>query len=238
MSFVLLLWQTSSLLTTSFAWQHPINTTSRRHSKLPTQESIPSVVSQKVARDSDNKPLAQPQDRRAFVRDALLTAGALLGTTTALSPSFMPETKAMTIPPPPVPTTLPLTDDQLAQIITEDLMQRRFLVTGNLTPHIYQPTATFTDAISTYDMDYWRKGTPRLFFDDESLRLLGDVHVSPDRVEFRYDGNFVFRIPFLYPTLYLSGTVVLTRDAESGLISSYREIWDEDVLSVLKTARF
>lgn len=131
-----------------------------------------------------------------------------------------------------------LSDLQLKEIVTQDLVQRQFLVTGNLTPHIYKPTATFTDEVYTYKMDEWIKGTKRLFVGEKSdIRLIGDVHVSPEKVQFRFDGDLMFRVP-LRPTLALSGIVVLTRDRESGLITSYREFWDNDVISVLKTAKF
>jgi len=46
----------------------------------------------------------------------------------------------------------------------------------------------------------------------------------------------MFRIPFR-PVVSLSGYVVLTRNPVTGLISSYTEHWDQDVLSVLKTAK-
>ena len=36
----------------------------------------------------------------------------------------------------------------------------------------------------------------------------------------------------------LSGKVVLTRDEKTGLITSYREYWDQSVNDVLKTAKF
>jgi hypothetical protein len=69
------------------------------------------------------------------------------------------------------------------------------------------------------------------------VRLVGDVQVSPEAVEFRFDEDLMFRIPFR-PVVKLSGRLVLTRDKETGLISSYREYWDQDVATVLKSAKF
>ena len=81
-------------------------------------------------------------------------------------------------------------------------------------------------------------GTNRLFVGKKSdIRLIGDVYVSPEKVQFRFDGDLMFRIP-LRPTLALSGIVVLTRDMDTGLITAYRESWDDDVFTVLKSARF
>lgn len=130
-----------------------------------------------------------------------------------------------------------LSDNEIKEIVTKDILDRQFLVTGNLTPEIYRPTALFTDEIDTYKMDQWVKGTQKLFVGEQSqVRLVGDVLVTPQQVEFRFDEDLVFRIPFR-PKVALTGRVVLTRD-ESGFITSYKEFWDQDVLTVLKSAKF
>jgi hypothetical protein len=133
---------------------------------------------------------------------------------------------------------LTVTEAQLKDIVKSDIVDRQFLATGNLTPSIYKKTATFTDEIDTYEMDKWVKGTQKLFVGEKSdVRLIGDVEVSPEKVEFRFDEDLMFRIPFR-PIVALSGKVVLKRDPATGLICSYQEFWDQDVLTVLKTARF
>ena len=132
---------------------------------------------------------------------------------------------------------LPFSESELKQIVTADVLDRQFLVTGNLTRSIYRPTATFTDEIDTYGMDQWMKGTQRLFVGEKSdVRLIGDVEVAPDKITFRFDEDLVFRIPF-NPVVSLSGKVMLDRDS-SGYITAYREFWDQDVATVLRTARF
>jgi len=132
---------------------------------------------------------------------------------------------------------LDLTDAQLKEIIKSDVLIKQFLVTGDLTRSVYKPSATFTDEIDTYSMDQWMKGTQKLFVGDKSdVRLIGDVDVSKEAVTFRFDEDLMFNIPFK-PVVSLSGKVVLTRD-ETGYITSYREFWDQDTLSVLKTAKF
>jgi hypothetical protein len=131
-----------------------------------------------------------------------------------------------------------IADDDLKRIVTSDLLDNQFLVTGKLTPDIYLKEATFTDEIDTYGMDQWMRGTQKLFVGEGSqVRLVGDVQVSPEAVEFRFDDDLMFRIPFR-PVVQLSGRLVLTRDKETGLISSYREYWDQDVATVLKSAKF
>ena len=68
------------------------------------------------------------------------------------------------------------------------------------------------------------------------VRLVGDIDVSAEKVEFRFDEDLMFRIP-LRPTVSLTGKVVLTRD-DAGYITSYKEFWDQDVVTVLKSAKF
>lgn len=132
---------------------------------------------------------------------------------------------------------LGLSDKELKDIIISDVVNRQFLVTGNLTPTVYRSTATFTDEIDTYAMNQWIKGTQKLFVGKKSnVRLVGDVEVTPRAVEFRFDEDLCFNIPF-QPVVALSGKVVLERDA-GGYITSYREFWDQDVASVLKTVKF
>ena len=132
---------------------------------------------------------------------------------------------------------LDLTDEQLKEVIKSDVLKRQFLVTGVLTRSVYKPTATFTDEIDTYGMDQWMKGTQRLFVGSKSqVRLVGDVEVNPEKVEFRFDEDLMFNIP-VNPVVSLTGKVVLTRD-ETGYITSYREFWDQDTWSVLKSAKF
>jgi uncharacterized protein YwbE len=135
---------------------------------------------------------------------------------------------------------LNLSNDQLKEIVKHDVVQNAFLATGDITRGIYDESATFTDEIDSYGMDQWIEGTKKLFNGKQSsVRLVGDVNVSPAQVDFLFDEDLQFNLPlFLRPTVHLTGKVVLKRDAKTGLITSYREYWDQDVLSVLKTAKF
>jgi len=164
--------------------------------------------------------------RKGFLQHATATAFALV------VPSVL-----STQPVRALDDKLSLTDAQLRDIVKSDVVDRQFLVTGDLTSSIYKDTATFTDEIDTYKMDQWMKGTQKLFVGEKSdVRLVGDVQVTPEQIEFRFDEDLCFRIPFR-PIVSLSGKVVLTRD-DTGYVTSYREFWDQDVVSVLKTAKF
>lgn len=130
-----------------------------------------------------------------------------------------------------------VTDEKILETVTSDILNGQFLVTGKITKSIYDPKATFTDEIDTYQMDQWITGTQKLFVGSQSnVRLIGNVNVSDEKVEFLFDEDLMFNIPFR-PVVKLSGKVVLERDAHTGLITSYREFWDQDVVTVLKTAK-
>jgi len=131
-----------------------------------------------------------------------------------------------------------LSDASLRQIILSDIVDKSFLVSADITRSVYDETATFTDEIDAYTMDKWIKGTKSLFIPSGSrVSLVGDVAVSEAEVSFRFDEDLMFNIPFR-PVCSLSGKVVLTRDETTGLITSYREYWDQSVNDVLKTAKF
>ena len=165
-------------------------------------------------------------DRRAWLQRAA-SAAALAGV--AASPPFVARVNAADVR---------LDDRTLLTTVTADILERQFLATGDITRSIYEPTATFTDEIDTYQLDQWVKGTQRLFVGRQSeVRLVGDVSVQPDKVEFRFDEDLMFNIPFR-PVVSLTGRVELLRNAETGRISSYQEFWDQDVLTVLKSAKF
>lgn len=131
-----------------------------------------------------------------------------------------------------------LPDEKLKAIIKKDILEKQFLATGQLTREIYDESAKFTDEIDTYELDKWIKGTQKLFRGDKSsVRLVGDINVSKNQIDFLFDEDLMFNIPF-QPTVSLTGKVVLTRDTSTGLITSYQEFWDQDVVTVLKSAKF
>mmetsp|Transcript_21079 Transcript_21079/g.50868 ORF Transcript_21079/g.50868 Transcript_21079/m.50868 type:complete len:250 (+) Transcript_21079:164-913(+) len=133
---------------------------------------------------------------------------------------------------------LNLSNDDLKQIILSDMVDRSFLVSADITRSVYDESATFTDEIDVYTMDKWIKGTQSLFIASGSrVSLVGDVEVSPTEVSFRFDEDLQFNIPFR-PVCSLTGKVVLKRDESTGLITSYREYWDQSVNEVLKSAKF
>ena len=170
-------------------------------------------------------------------RQALHTAAAggvaaAVMTTTGSLPSFAVTTTS------DATKLTNLSNDVLKNIVLKDITENSFLTTGKLTRAIYDESATFTDEIDTYTMDQWIEGTQKLFVGSGSdLRLVGDVQVSSQQAQFLFDEDLMFNIPFK-PVVHLTGKLVLQRSPETGLITSYREYWDQDVLTVLKSAKF
>jgi hypothetical protein len=149
---------------------------------------------------------------------------------------------------PPTTTTSPtITNAELQSIVRKDVLEHQFLTNGQLTRSIYDESATFTDEIDTYTMDQWIVGTQRLFVADGSYVTLrrdndndDDIVVTNEQVEFQFEEDLMFNIPlFLWrPVVHLTGKVILKRSPDTGLITSYREYWDEDVGTVLRSAKF
>lgn len=163
--------------------------------------------------------------RRAFVSSCLsLTLPSVLAPPPA---ALAEETKQTGLSP-----------GAIADIVREDVVKRQFLASADLTRSIYSESATFQDEIDTYTLPKWIKGTKRLFNADASnVRLVGDVSATDEEVRFRFDEDLQFAIPFK-PTVSLTGELVLKRDPATGLITSYKENWDQSVAEVLKTAKF
>jgi hypothetical protein len=132
-----------------------------------------------------------------------------------------------------------LSDAELKQKILSDITEKQFLVTGNISRELYEETATFQDEIDTYGLEQWVKGTSNLFVASKSHVDLEEntLTVTQRNVTFRFSEYLCFNVPLLLPTVYLSGMVTLERSPTTGLITSYKEQWDQDVNTVLKSAK-
>ena len=133
-----------------------------------------------------------------------------------------------------------ISNEELAKIIARDIQENQFMVAADVTRSVYDESATFTDEIDTYEMDAWIRGTKRLFVASKShVDMVPDsLHVTDTEATFRFTEDLTFNIPLLQPKVYLSGLVILKRDPKTGLIISYQEKWDQDVNTVLKSAKF
>eukprot|EP00746_Dinoflagellata_sp_MGD_P084913 gnl/MRDRNA2_/MRDRNA2_33661_c0_seq1.p1 gnl/MRDRNA2_/MRDRNA2_33661_c0~~gnl/MRDRNA2_/MRDRNA2_33661_c0_seq1.p1 ORF type:complete len:280 (+),score=45.64 gnl/MRDRNA2_/MRDRNA2_33661_c0_seq1:85-924(+) len=130
-----------------------------------------------------------------------------------------------------------LAADKLAALVTADIAERQFLVTGDITRSIYDESCTFQDEIDTYTLEKWVKGTSSLFAGACShVDIVGPVTADESTVRFRFSETLTFNIPVLLPKVPLTGELVLTRGTD-GLITSYKEIWDEPVSKVLSNVK-
>mmetsp|Transcript_17887 Transcript_17887/g.26146 ORF Transcript_17887/g.26146 Transcript_17887/m.26146 type:complete len:241 (-) Transcript_17887:89-811(-) len=172
-------------------------------------------------------------DRSTFLHKALTAGAAGAATVLIPSPSIASDTNEAN------GKLYNLSPDEIAAVVKKDLLTNAFLTNGKLTRSIYDEKATFTDEIDTYTLDKWIVGTSRLFVGPPYSRvdLVGDVQASEKEIVFRFDEDLMFNIPLIRPVVSLTGKVVLERDEKSGLITSYREFWDQDVNTVLKSAK-
>eukprot|EP00980_Cylindrotheca_fusiformis_P013462 scaffold3437_cov113-Cylindrotheca_fusiformis.AAC.29 len=178
-------------------------------------------------------PSTSPMSRRvSFEMGAsfVVAAGGLLNA---------PQTAAAASPEETKNKLTNLSNEDLAKIIAEDVTTKQFLASADLTREIYDESAVFTDEIDTYTLDKWIKGTKKLFVPSKSEVTLvpNSLKVTDEQASFLFSEYLCFNIPFK-PVVYLSGKLILKRDKETGLITSYQEIWDQDVNTVLKSAKF
>lgn len=134
-----------------------------------------------------------------------------------------------------------LPDVQFLATVEKDISERQALVTADFTRAIYSEDCTFQDEIDTYKINEYVKGTKALFDSSNSHVELASspVFIDPEhnKVEYKFRETLVFNIPFR-PRVDLSGKVQLTRDETTGLVKASREIWDNDVPSVLSHIYF
>jgi hypothetical protein len=88
-------------------------------------------------------------------------------------------------------------------------------------------------------MDAWIRGTQKLFVSEKSdCRYVPDsIQITKEDIKYKFEEELQFRIPFR-PVVFLSGSVVLTRNPSTGLITKYQEKWDQSIPSVLSSAKF
>ena len=194
----------------------------RRRRNKDKANAIDNTAVDKVVEEGEEHSQLLGNSRLSFLSSAAVSATIL-----PLHGAYASEDKQLN-----------LSNEELKKIITSDMVDKSFLVSADITRSIYDESATFTDEIDVYTMDKWIKGTKSLFVASGSqVRLVGDVGVSAKEVVFRFDEDLMFNIPFK-PVCSLTGKVVLTRDENTGLITSYREFWDQSVNDVLKSAKF
>jgi hypothetical protein len=160
---------------------------------------------------------------------ASLAASTILHATDAMSQSTTHE-KLHNLP-----------NDVLAQMILQDAKERNSLVTADFSQSIYDDDTIFKDGSGldgAYPMAPWILGCKMLFNEQNSLSTIVEetLVATLSHITFRFEGDLEFRGPFS-PQVFLTGQVIMTRDPVTGLINSYKELWDKDVFQICKEAR-
>jgi hypothetical protein len=140
-----------------------------------------------------------------------------------------------------LPKLINLSNEELAEIIKTDCRERQFLYTADMTRAIYDDRATFKDGSDldgSYPMDAWIRGC-QLLFDAKQSRckiLEHTMIVTQQHVSFRFAETLTFRT-VLQPRVYLTGTVLMKRDNDTGLIVSYEEKWDQNMNEIVRRTK-
>ncbi len=190
----------------------------------------------KSCRDNDERVAEEPgaSTRRSAVARMLVSAplAVVAASSTAVAPALAADEAKQTN----------LSDEDLLKIVVDqDLVQNQFLVNGKLTRSVYDESCTFQDEIDTYGLEQWMTGTAKLFDGNrskvvvvkDSVKIGKDDESSGRLIQFRFVEYLCFNVPAVKPIVYLSGTLFLKVSESTGLITSYREKWDQDIYKVL-----
>jgi len=130
----------------------------------------------------------------------------------------------------------PVSAQQAAEVLSRDLGEREYFVTGRLTTEIFDNQCEFVDPTNdtTGPENYLR--ALRVLFDParSSVRLLEDIEVineSTLRGVAVLEG--VLKLPWKPRISPTTVTVTYTRDPNTGLITKQSESWDRQPLSAL-----
>lgn len=128
-----------------------------------------------------------------------------------------------------------VTGPELVEIIKEDFLKRKYLVTGNLTKEVYSDHCHFADQRDDFGdigLERWAGAVNFLFVGDASkLALTGDVVLDETARTITFTGwrqVDVFRLPGLPHTPVFTGHTVLTLDPKENLVVEHIESWDQN----------
>ena len=134
--------------------------------------------------------------------------------------------------------------DELVEIIKADIVERQYLVNGNVTSDVYTDDCYFTDARDDFGpgLAKWQRGTSLLFVASKSfVELTGDVVYRPESRTIEITGwrqQDYFRLPGTPHTPVFTGSVKLTLHPEYNLVVRHDEQWDADPNVITKQITF
>ena len=150
---------------------------------------------------------------------------------------------------PPALATLPtgkqqVTLPELTRIVTEDFEQRRYLVTGQLTPSVYADDAHFADSNNDFGngLKSWTDGVKALFVSDRcKLALTAPVVADEKARTITFTGwrqVDVFRLPGAPHTPVFTGKTTLTLEPDENIVVDHTEVWDQAPQDIVKNLVF
>ena len=136
-----------------------------------------------------------------------------------------------------------LSNDELVTTLLQDITDRNSLVTADFTRTLYQDDCLFNDGSDldgAYPLKPWILGCKILFCGDHSRTQIipETLTVSDHEVSFRFESYLEFRGPFRPTISSLTGTIVLTRNYDTGRVCYYQEFWDTSCSEILRQIEF
>ena len=145
-----------------------------------------------------------------------------------------------TLPPGKQQVTLP----ELTRIVTEDFEQRRYLVTGQLTPSVYTDDCHFADSNNDFGngLKSWTDGVKALFVSDRcKLALTAPIVADEKARTITFTGwrqVDVFRLPGAPHTPVFTGKTTLTLAPDENIVVDHTEVWDQAPQDIVKNLVF
>lgn len=136
---------------------------------------------------------------------------------------------------------------ELAKVVEADMVQRSYLITGDLTKAVFADDASFADGNNDFGpgLDSWVAGTKRLFVSDRcKLKLTGEVvyDETARTLTVPWRQVDVFRLPGAPHTPVFTGFTTLTLgpsdDEGHVLVVDHTETWDQTPSEILRELKF
>mmetsp|Transcript_10892 Transcript_10892/g.35836 ORF Transcript_10892/g.35836 Transcript_10892/m.35836 type:complete len:212 (-) Transcript_10892:85-720(-) len=137
-----------------------------------------------------------------------------------------------------------VTPEELVEIVREDMVERKYLITALLTKEVYADDATFADSNNDFGpgLDSFVSGTQRLFVSKRcKLALTGDVVYDAEARQITVTSwrqVDVFRLPGAPHTPVFTGKTILTLAPDENIVIDHTEIWDQKPSEIVSQLKF
>ena len=128
-----------------------------------------------------------------------------------------------------------LTVSQVSEILTRDLSEKQYILTGNLSPEIFRDDCTFVDPNNAVKgLSKYRQALSFLFDPEQSEvhAVRGTISAS-GKLEVNYIASGVLKLPWRPKIAPWSGHITYQLDAD-GLVSSQIDVWNITRLDAIR----